>query len=490
VAALGLLIAAVPTPAGVDPRAWRLLAIFVATVVGIVAKPLPIPAMALVGIAAALATRTLTLAEALSGFSNATVWLVVSAFFIAAGFIRTGLGARIAYLLVMVFGRSTLGLGYSLVAADFVLAPLVPSNTARAAGVVFPILQSLAGVTAGSGSRPDREARTFLTLTAYNGTVITSAMFLTGMVGNPLVVQLAAEQGITITWRLWALAAALPGLVSLIIVPMVIYAASVSRKPAVTAVPASLGARSARDIKGEPLVGSPAESALPAVARPGAPEAARAALADLGPVKTSERLMAVVSIALVAAWIAGPTFGIDTTAASLVAIAVLLVTGVLTWDDLASDREAWNTFVWFAVLVTMASYLGQLGLIGWFTGMARSVFGGVGWTGGFLSVVLVYFFTHYFFASNTAHVSAMYAPFLSVLLAIGTPPLPAALILGFCSSLFASLTHYGTGPAPVLFSSGHVTLATWWRIGLIVSLVNLAIWLVVGGVWWRVIGLW
>jgi divalent anion:Na+ symporter, DASS family len=459
VAALGLLIAAIPTPTGVDPRAWRLLAIFVATVVGIVAKPLPIAGMALVGIATALATGTLTIAEALSGFANATVWLVVTAFFIAAGFIRTGLGARIAYLLVMLFGRSRLGLGYSLVAADLVLAPLVPSNTARAGGVVFPILQSLAGVTAGSGSRTDRETRAFLTLAAYNGTVITSAMFLTGMVGNPLVVQLAAQQGITITWRLWALAAALPGLVSLIVIPIVIYLACMSRRSA-------------------------------GMAGAGAPDAARAALAELGPVKTSERVMAVVSIALVTTWILGPTLGVDTTAAALIAIAALVVTGVLTWDDLASDREAWNTFVWFAVLVTMASYLGQLGLIGWFTGMARSLFGGVGWIGGFLSVVLVYFYTHYFFASNTAHVSAMYAPFLSVSLAIGTPPLLAALFLGFCSSLFASLTHYGTGPAPILFSSGHVPLATWWRIGLIVSLVNLVIWLIVGAMWWRALGVW
>ena len=143
VVGVGLLIWALPRPDAVDPRAWRLLAIFVATVVGIVAEPVPMGAMSLMGIAAALATRTLTIDEALSGFANRTVWLVVTAFFIATGLIKTGLGARLAYGLVAVFGRSTLGVAYSLVSADLMLAPAIPSNTARAGGVIFPILLSL-----------------------------------------------------------------------------------------------------------------------------------------------------------------------------------------------------------------------------------------------------------------------------------------------------------------------------------------------------------
>jgi divalent anion:Na+ symporter, DASS family len=453
VCCVGIVIWAAPRPEAVDPRAWRLLAIFVATVVGVIAKPLPMPAIALVGIAAALATRTLTIAEALSGFANATVWLVVSAFFLAAGFIRTGLGARVAYALVRAFGRRTLGLGYSLVAADLVLAPFVPSNTGRAGGVIFPILQSLTSVK--STSSPHAGTPAFLTLTAYNGTAITSAMFITAMVGNPLVVQLAADQGVSITWTQWALAAAVPGIVSLAVVPMIIYA---------------LCAR--------------------ASAEGDAPRVAAAALARLGPVTAGERIMAATSMLLLGAWISGPSIGIDTTAAALVAIAALLVAGVLRWDDIAGDREAWNTFVWFASLFTMATYLGQFGLIAWFTDQVRSMVGDAGWTTGFAVIVAVYFYSHYFFASNTAHVSAMYAPFLAVALALGTPPLLAALTLGFSSNLFSSLTHYGTGPAPIFFGSGHVPLGMWWRVGAIVSIVNIAIWMGVGAAWWRMLGLW
>ena len=456
VVGVGLAIWALPRPAAVDPRAWRLLAIFVATVVGIIAKPLPMGAMAVVGMAAALATRTLTIGEALSGFANGTVWLAVTAFFLAAGIIKTGLGARIAYVLVSLFGRSTLGVGYSLVAADLVLAPAIPSNTARAGGVIFPILQSLTKTAVGEDPVAGRHTRAFLTLTAYNGTVITSAMFLTAMVANPLSAQLASNQGITITWGLWALAASVPGAISLIVVPLVIYALC------------------------PPDV----------VETPEAPAAARAALARMGPVTRSEKLMGTISIVLLAAWIVGPAIGLDTTAAALIAVAALLLTGVLSWDDISHDAEAWNMFIWFAALVMMATYLGQFGLITWFTGQVAPVFAGVGWVPGFLGLILVYFYSHYFFASITAHVSAMYAPFLAVALALGAPPLLAALVLAFFSNLFASLTHYGTAPAPILFSSGHVTLGAWWRIGAIVSVVNIAIWLGIGAAWWRVLGLW
>ena len=453
---IGILVWALPRPVAVDPRAWRLLAIFVATLAGIIAKPLPMGAMALTGIAAALMTRTLTITEALSGFSNVTLWLVVCAFFFAAGFIKTGLGARIAYILVSWFGRSTLGLGYSLVATDLILAPATPSNTARAAGVVFPILQSISKTVIGTDPVKGRQTIAFLVLAVYQGTVITSAMFITSMVANPLVVQLAATQNIAITWTSWATAAIVPGLVSVLVIPLVVYAVC-----------------------------------PPGIVRtPEAPAMAKACLASLGPMSRSEKLMGVISIVMIVLWILGTTLNLDPTATALLAVAALLMTGVLKWDDLCREHRAWDTFVWFGTLVMMATFLGQLGLIRWFSDKVAPAFSGIGWIPGLLGLSLTYFYTHYFFASMTAHVSAMYAPFLAVAIALGAPPALAALVLGFFSSLFASLTHYGTAPAPILFGSGHVSLGTWWKTGLVVSAVNIAIWLSVGAAWWKVLGLW
>src|SRR3989442_5198607 len=175
----GILVWALPRPESIDPRAWRLLAIFVATLTGIIAKPLPMGAIALTGIAATLLTRTLTITEALSAFSNVTLWLVIFAFFFADGFIKTGLGERIAYRLVSWFGRSTLGLGYSLVATDLVLAPATPSNTARAAGVVFPILQSISRTAVGTDPAERRQPESLLLSAAHCSTAGTPPLFIT-----------------------------------------------------------------------------------------------------------------------------------------------------------------------------------------------------------------------------------------------------------------------------------------------------------------------
>lgn len=203
-----------------------------------------------------------------------------------------------------------------------------------------------------------------------------------------------------------------------------------------------------------------------------------------------EKVMATVSVGLLLAWISGDRIGLDTTSAALAAIAVLLVSGILNWDDMTGEKEAWNTFVWFATLVMMASALASLGLISWYSKLIGSLFAGVPWVPGFLGLSLAYFYSHYAFASITAQVSAMYAAFLAAAVVLGTPHTLAALVLAFFSSLFASLTHYGTAPAPIMFSGGYVSLGTWWRVGAVVSVVNITIWLLIGGAWWKLLGIW
>lgn len=451
-----MLVWLLPHSADIEPRAWRLLTIFVATIAGIVARPLPMSATALVGLAAILLTRTLTIGEALSGFANPISWLVVATFFLAAGFTRTGLGSRIAYALVAVSGRTTLGLAYGLMATDLVLAPAIASNTARAGGVVYPILQSIVARVLTQDDRRMPRAAAFLTLTAYQATVVTGSMFLTAMVANPLVVQLAAAQGIHVSWSQWAIAAVVPGMVSLVVTPLVVY----------------------RAVRPEPAVAGDAR------------KMARSALRALGPMSRAETIMALTSMALIAAWIGGPRLALDPSAAALIAVAVLLMTGVLSWDDLLHVNEAWNTFVWFGVLVTMAGFLGETGLIRAFSNGIAARFEGVGWVPGFLGLGLVYFYSHYFFASNTAHSGAMFAPFLAVALALGTPPMLAMLVLAFFGNLCACTTHYGTPAGPVLFGSGYVPLGTWWKAGAILSIVHIVTWLGIGALWWRLLGLW
>lgn len=454
---VGVALWFVPPPEGVELVAWHLFAIFVATIVGLILKPLPMGAVALLGMMATALTGTLTINETLSGFGNTTIWLIVLAFFIARGFIKTGLGARIAYLFVRMLGKRTLGLSYGLIATDLVLAPAIPSNTARAGGVVFPILRSLAKAY---GSDPEdgteRRIGAFLTTAAFQGTVITSAMFLTAMAANPLAAKLAADMGVEITWGGWALAALVPGLVSLAVVPYLIYKIY---PPEVKETPH-------------------------------ATKMAKEELAKMGPMKLQEWVMLGSFVLILVLWIFGKQLGVHSTTAALVGLSVLLVASVLTWKDVQNETGAWDTLVWFAALVMMASFLNSLGMVPWFSDLMGGYVDGVPWLPAFLILSLVYFYSHYLFASNTAHVSAMYAAFLAVAIAVGTPPVLAALVLAFFSNLFSSMTHYGTGPAPVLFGAGYVNIGSWWSIGFVASVVNIVIWLGVGGLWWKVLGLW
>ena len=454
---VGAAIWFLPVPSGVQPSAWHLLAIFVATMVGIVLRPIPMGAMAFVAAAFAVLSSTLTISEATAGFGSTVVWLVVAVFFIATAFIKTGLGIRIAYHFMRVLGKSSLGLAYGLVVTDLVLAPAIPSNTARAGGIIYPILKSLcASLGSDASLGTERRIASFLTVTAYQSVVVTSAMFLTAMAANPLVAELAAQQGVEITWALWALAASVPGVLSLLIVPFLIFRLY---PPELTWTPE-------------------------------APELAKKHLREMGPMKREERILLLVFILLLGLWIFGGVLGVHATAAAMAGVGVMLAAGALDWEDLLKERSAWDTLIWFAVLVMMANQLGELGLLDWFSGQVSSVLANGHWLPAFLSLSLIYFYSHYFFASNTAHVSAMYAPFLVLALAVGTPPLLAALVLGFFSNLFASITHYGTAAAPVLFGSGNVEIGTWWKLGALISVVNITIWLGVGSLWWKLLGLW
>jgi DASS family divalent anion:Na+ symporter len=217
---------------------------------------------------------------------------------------------------------------------------------------------------------------------------------------------------------------------------------------------------------------------------------ARNKLAEMGRMKRAEWIMLGVFVLLLLLWILGRRVHVHSTTTALVGLSVLIVTRVLTWKDVLDERGAWNTFIWLSALVMMASNLSRLGLIPWFSQTIGGLFEGVGWLPAFLALALIYFYSHYFFASNTAHVSSMYAPFLGVAVVLGAPPLLAALVLGFFSNLFSSMTHYSTGPAPVLFGSGYVKLIDWWKLGALVSVVNVVIWLGIGGCWWKFLGLW
>lgn len=387
-------------------------------------------------------------------------WLIAIAYWLAGGFQKSGLGQRIAYLIVSAFGKTTLGLTYSLVLAEAFLSPAIPSVAARAGGIFFPLAKALCKAC---GSDPEqgteRKMGAYVMATCFQSTCISSAMFITAMAANPLAVNLAAAAiNYQISWGTWALAGIVPGLLLLLTTPLAIYALY---PPEVKETP-------------------------------DAPKQAVKELERLGPMSTDEKITALALSITVSLWIFGGNFGVSSVAAAIVGLSILLVTGVVKWKECLSNNAAWDTLTWFAALIAMASYLNKLGFIPWLSSRVVELVGGLGlsWQAALGLVSVIYFYSHYFFASGAAHIGAMYTAFLSVATACGAPPLVAALALGQLSDLMGCLTTYGIGSAPPYFGAGYVPQADWLRIGFILSILYLTVWLGVGGIWWKFLGFW
>ncbi|MDO5087340.1 MAG: DASS family sodium-coupled anion symporter [Comamonadaceae bacterium] len=473
--ALGLLIwFVIPVPEGVTPNAWHLLALFVGTIAAIIGKAMPIGALSIIAVALVAVTGVTNdkpggaIADALSSFSNPLIWLIGIAIMISRGIIKTGLGARIGYLFIAVWGKKTIGIAYSLALSELILAPVTPSNTARGGGIIHPIMRAIAG---SYDSDPEKGTQgrmgRYLALTNYHANPITSAMFITATAPNPLVVDLIAKATgaqISLSWGTWALAMLLPGLVALALMPLVLY----------WLYPPEIKST------------------------PNAAQFASERLKEMGPISRGEWIMLGVFGVLLLLWagvpamIFGKAAAVNATTTAFIGLSLCLITGVLTWDDVIKEKSAWDTIVWFGALVMMATFLNKLGLIGWFAKTMESGIGhlGLGWVSASALLMLVYLYAHYMFASTTAHITAMFAAFYGAGLALGAPALPFALMMAAASNIMMTLTHYATGTSPVIFGSGYTTLGEWWKAGFVMSVVLVIVWVVVGSAWWKVLGYW
>lgn len=452
----GLLIYFAPIP-GFDSTQRHLLAVFVATIIALVSQPYPMGVSVVVAMTVLALTRTLPPAKILSGFSNQTVWLIFTAFLFSRAVITTGFGMRVAYLFIRRFGHSALTLGYSIAAADVVLAPFVPSDTARGGGIIYPITRSLAQAF---GSEPGPTAGrlgSFLVLVGYHTTYTASAMFLTGMAANPLIADFARQIAhVDLTWTRWALGAIVPGLLTLGFVPVLLYWLN---------PPEIKNTESARGM-------------------------AKAELSRMGPMQRDERWLVVILLAVMTGWVTSPWHGMPNAFVALGGISALLLLRVLTWEQLLLETKAWEALIWFAPLIMMADALNETGVVGIISKTLFAHLAGWTWVASVVVLIAAYLYVHYLFASMTAHATALYPGFLTAALLAGTPPLVAALPLAYFSNLNAGITHYGTGSAPIYFGAGYVKQGTWWKLGFLISIMNLIIWVGIGLVWWRLIGFW
>ena len=459
-------------PGGLSVQAWEMFAIFVATIVGCITKPLPIGGTTLIGLIVTVLVGLAPVqnevnpktgavnAGILSAFSNSASWLIAMAFIMAYGISKTGLGNRIAYWMIRRFGKRSIGIAYAITGLEIVLGALIPSNSARTGGVVWPVTESISKDYDSLPNDPSRKKiGAFLSFIAFHANVISTALFITGAAPNMVASQMAVQKGYTMSWISWFTAAIVPALIATIVIPLIIYKIFPP------------------EIK----------------ETPDAKNWANEHLAEMGPVSKPEKIMSVVFLLAIILWVLSGIFKIpqlDSTFVAFLAVGLLLITGVLTMQDALKQTGAWNILIWLSILVFMAGKLISFGFIDWFSKTIQTGLHGISWEIVLAVLVILMFYTHYFFASGTAHMTALYLPFLSVAVATGAPLALSAMLLAFTGAINASTTHYANGPASILATTGYIKQGEWWKFNFILGLVYLLIFGVIGTVWMKIIGMW
>ncbi len=451
-------------PTGLTANAWYYFAVFAAVIVGLILEPVPGGAIALTGIIAISLLGYISrdpnqsLAWALSGFSDSTVWLIFGAFIFSMGYNKTGLGHRIALILVRRLGGSTLGLGYAIALADLVLAPGTPSNTARSGGTIFPIISNIPGLYGSAPGPTARKIGSYIMWTAFASMCVTSSLFLTALTPNAVAVSiLKSDAKLEINWFEWLQGFLPVGIVLLFLVPILVY----------YLYPPEIKASK------EVTVWADAE------------------LKKMGKVSRREWMMLAFVSFTVLLWVIGanssiglPYLGsnfINPTMVVLIAIALMVLTDVVSWNDILSNAGAWNVLIWFATLLTLANGLNKVGFIDWFGNLASAPLRGLPPLIAMALLVSLFFLIHYFFASLTAHTAAVFPVILKVGMDIpGIPVIPFALLLGYSLGLMGVITPYATGPAAIYYGSGYISRTDFWKLGLIFGLLFLGLLLGMG----------
>jgi L-tartrate/succinate antiporter len=438
----------IPAPEGLSANAWHFMAIFFAVVVGLIIEPVPAALIGFVGISLVAALGLVgnpkeSITWALSGFSNSVIWLIFAAFMFALGYKKTGLGKRVSLVMIKYMGKSSLGLGYAVAFSDLVLAPFMPSNTARSAGTIYPVASNIPLIFESTPEHEPRKLGAYISWVAIATTCVTSSMFLTALAPNLLAVDLINKgTGHIVSWGAWA-SIMLPLMIPLfLITPWLVY-----------------------------VVYPPTQKTSPE-----APAWAAEELKKLGGITTKELLMAGLAVVALGLWIFSKEVGIDSTTTAISVVSIMVLANVITWDDVISNKAAFNVFIWFASLVAMAAGLKKVGVLDWIGTSTEVYLSGMSPTMLIISMLLLFFILHYFFASTTAHTTALMPIFLAIAVKLMTPEqlIPFSILLAGSLGVMGIITPYATGPSPIWYGAGYISQGRWWALGAIFGALYLA----------------
>ena len=451
--AVWIILLAMPIPQGLAPNAWYYFALFAAVIVGLVLEPVPGSIIGLLGLSVAAVLHLIgdkpadSVKWALSGFSNSTVWLIFVAYMFGLGYEKTGLGRRIALNLVRLLGRKTIGLGYAVALSDLCLGPFMPSNTARSGGTIYPIIKNIPEIF---GSYPGETARkmgSYVMWTGLTACAVTSSLFLTANAPNLLGLELVSKiVKIDISWREWFLGFLPLGALLFLAVPLLTY---VLYPP---------------EIKSSEGAGSWAADEL----------------SKMGRVTSKELIMAALALVALILWIFAGAW-MDSTMVAIMVLVMMILSGVITWNDLLEYRQAWNMLIWFGTLVALADGLKIVGFLKWFATATSGLMQGLPIIWIVILLVAIYYLVHYMFASLTAHATALLPVFLAAAIAVPDMPLKLiSMLLCYTSGISCMLTPYASGPSAIYYGSGYIERKDFWRMGFLFGMIFLGFFLFLG----------
>lgn len=220
-------------------------------------------------------------------------------------------------------------------------------------------------------------------------------------------------------------------------------------------------------------------------ATPEAPKAARKELAEMGRISRAELITAATFVVMVAGWVLATTLSLSGTAVAFMGLGALLVTGVLTVDDICKQCDTLVTFLWLAVLFALSAQLNELGFMGYVGERLAARLGGLSWPALYVALVALYVGLHYFFVSQTSQLLALLAVYLDVGIKGGVPAplMPPGLL--FASSYSSVITPQGGGSQNIIFvASGHLKQGELYRLGLWTTAAFMGVYLLIGTPWW------
>jgi DASS family divalent anion:Na+ symporter len=303
------------------------------------------------------------------------------------------------------------------------------------------IVPSISEYVSGSSGGNKTSIGGYLSLVYSQTNAVCSAMFLTGMISNAIVCEIAGRNGVHLTWWRWICFSAIPCLLIVLIIPLINYIVFLPKTGRIAPI---------NKMDNE-------------------------VMQKLGPITNKEKITICTFAFMLIFWILSDIIHVDVMTTTLIGLCVLILSGVLSIDVVLSNHKAWSSILMVGILFSYVNCLTELGVIKcgneYIQGIMHSVPENLRYC--FLSVA--YFFSRYFFSGEGVMILAMFSSFFSIGIGLGLDKFTLAMTLGIFSSISCVVAHYASPMAISMFNLGYSSSTKWMISGLLTSVAAILI---------------